>query len=375
MTRLTIEQIRAVRDQHSVVEVLARYGVTPPPRWNGASDFMVNCPCPNHDDRTPSCMIHPQTDRYYCFGCGAHGDVLQLVQDVEGIRSLADTVERLDGPITELSPRPVSHEPVEPVDRTSVGRVLDVNQAAWQELTSAGLAATGRRYLAGRGLDVTRLERRAGGPLAGYTPAQPDGLSSRLLAKGFTQDEIVDAGWAVERDDQLRDRFRRRVLLPVRGNDGAVRGVIGRDITGRAERRYVNTPSTVAFNKGSLLYSPLPITSPDCVVVCEGPLDAIAIAISRQDQLGLRAVAACGTALTDRQVSVVAALHAQQVQLCPDGDDAGRAAGERWAAQFTEHGVTTEPIQIAHGHDPVSLLRIGLDLHEPTQGVSRMIDF
>lgn len=374
MSRLTIEQIRAIRDQQSIVELLGRYGVTPPPRWNGASDFMVNCPCPNHDDRKPSCMIHPQTDRYYCFGCGAHGDVLQLVQDVEGIRSLGEVAERLSRqhPVTV-------REPIGPAvetrsGRTALERVLEVNDAAWHVLTSASASATARRYLASRGLDITPLEARAGQPLAGYTPAQPDGLSSRLVALGFTSVEVVDAGWAVERGNQLRDRFRRRVVLPVSDASGALRGVIARDITGLAQCRYINTPSTVAFRKGSLLYSPIPARPDEIVVVCEGPLDALAVALRSAEEPGLATVAPSGTALTREHVDSILALNPTKIMLCPDGDDAGRAAGARWTAQFSEIGVATTLLDIPPGHDPVSLLTIGVELSDPLKRCGRAIE-
>lgn len=94
---MTLDEILAVRDRHSITEVLQRFGVYPPSRWNGSSDYMINCPTPGHDDATPSCIVHPQTDRYFCFGCGAHGDVLQLVQDVRGTSPLHQVASFLDG--------------------------------------------------------------------------------------------------------------------------------------------------------------------------------------------------------------------------------------------------------------------------------------
>jgi hypothetical protein len=104
--RLTAAEIARVRAEHSIVGALARLGIGPPDRWDGTADYMISCPCPGHDDSTPSCIIHPRTDRWNCFGCGAHGDVLELVRQVEGVTSLHVIAEILD-----------SRRPLNPVAR------------------------------------------------------------------------------------------------------------------------------------------------------------------------------------------------------------------------------------------------------------------
>jgi DNA primase len=94
--RLSDIDIARVRAEHSIVDVLARFGIDPPTRWNGAADYMMSCPRPGHADSTPSCIVHPRTDRWHCFGCGAHADVLELVRQVEGVTSLSKIAEILD---------------------------------------------------------------------------------------------------------------------------------------------------------------------------------------------------------------------------------------------------------------------------------------
>ncbi len=371
---LSHADIARVRAAHPVVDVLGRLGINPPLRWDGASDFMISCPCPGHDDSTPSCIVHPQTDRWRCFGCGAHGDVLELVRRVEGVTSLRTAAEVLDSgrPVTPSNPS----ETIQPgaaerlatfserpdPNRTSYERVMAVNAAAWRYLSLPRLAQRGREYLHARGIDVTALEAATQEPAAGHTPFQPDGLVIHLRRHGFTDDEIVDAGWGARRDNQLTDRFRRRLIIPVRDQRGAVIGVYGRDVTGRAGQKYLNTAETAAFHKGSAVYRPA-VTRLDphaTVIVCEGSLDALAIAAHAAAAGKSRyyaPVSPSGTALTDTQAALVLTISPRPPLVCADGDEAGLAASEKWVHTLMAHGRETVVTVLPDGHDPASWLR------------------
>jgi DNA primase len=369
---LSRAEIDATRDRHPIVDVLALLGVEPPARWNGSSDFMVSCPYPAHRDSSPSCVIHPATDRYHCFGCGVHGDVLQLVRDVQGIGSLGGAIEFLDGGRAFPTPQPRPRNSLPPAQpRTSLGRVLDINAAAWDVLTEATAAAQARSYLARRGIDVAAVEHNIGCPLAGYTPAARAGLVDRLCEAGFTPNEVTDAGWAVDHDGLLADRFHRRIVLPIHDGEGRLLGVAARDVTGTARQKYLNTPRTVAFRKGSCLYVPIRPDEPGdaTLIVCEGTLDALAIAAhttTRHDAPPLLPVAPSGTALTDEQVQASLALGARRIVLCADGDPAGQAAAETWRSAFRAVGVDPRIVTLPDDHDPASWLHkhraSGLDI-------------
>jgi DNA primase len=352
--RLTIEEIRAIRDRHSIVDVLGRYGVAPPSRWNGASDFLVNCPEPNHDDSTPSCNVHPQTDTFYCFGCGAHGDVLQLVCDLEGVRSLTQAVRILEGGSEPFAPRAESRFvdlALETPQARSLERVLEINHAAWEELTDPAARTLAERYLASRGLNLDALEERYGPGLVGFSPPDPDGLSRRLLDLGYRPDEVIQAGWLVQRDGREFDRFRHRVLFPYRDETGGLRGVIGRDVTGRARAKYVNTPTGQHFRKGDLIYCPDRLSTPaPAIIVCEGPVDALAVA-SRLE-LDASVVSPCGTALTAAQANLISARRPSRIVLLPDGDAAGRAALTKWTSLFDGMDAVVVPCALDPGDDP-----------------------
>lgn len=369
--RLTPDEIASTRARHSIVDVLERAGAQAPGR--GSTDFMISCPRPEHEDATPSCAVHPATGTFYCFGCGARGDVFTLVTELTGMSSLARIAELLDsgGQITPAAgvfaaPRvaavPIGAAIDRPqLDRTPLNRVLEVNEEAWGLLTGPRSADRGRLYLARRSIDVWRLEAHVGQPLIGHTPADRGALSAHLRRRGFSSDEIVDAGWGLRRDDGMIDRLHGRALLPIRDDEARVLGVIGRDITDRAKQKYLNTARTIAFCKGSVLYRPTFALAADgaTVIVCEGPLDALAIASAAAQQRQastIVAVAPSGTALTAEQARQVLAISDRPPILCADGDDAGITASAKWARTFRSLGSATRTVTLPDGHDPASWL-------------------
>ncbi len=357
------------------MDVLGRLGINPPARWDGAADYMISCPTPGHRDSTPSCIVHPQTDRWHCFGCGAGGDVLELVRQVEGVSSLRTIADILHSgrplhpaalaqgtaPHVAAASAGSAAERPDP-NRTPYQRVMAANAAAWRYLSLPKLAQRGRAYLHSRGIDVTALETELRQPVAGHTPYQPDGLVTSLRSRGFTDDEIVDAGWGARRDGQLTDRFRRRLIIPVRDQHGRVIGVYGRDVTGTANQKYLNTADTVAFHKGSAVYRPtvFPLDPHATVIVCEGSLDALAIAGNAALAGKSRyyaPVSPSGTALTATQAALVLAISDRPPLVCADGDEAGLAAAEKWIRALMSHGRETIVTVLPDGHDPASWLR------------------
>jgi DNA primase len=358
-----------------IARIRAELGIGSPERWDGASDYMIGCPCPDHEDSTPSCIVHPRTDRWHCFGCGVHGDVLDLVSRTEGVTSLRNIVDTLDSGrplVTAARTGSGGGRPSQPAQvrgserpdptRTPWARVMAANGVAWRYVSQPTLAQRGRDYLLGRGIDVTALQAQTGAPVAGHTPYQPDGLVAHLRSGGFTDDEIVDAGWGARRGGELTDRFRRRVLIPVRDEQGRVLGVYGRDVTGAAKQKYLNTAETIAFHKGSVVYRPsvTPLEPHATVIVCEGSLDALAVA-ARAAEAGkstqFAPVCPSGTALTETQAQLILAVSGRPPLVCADGDDAGLAASEKWVRTFMAHGRETVVTILPNSHDPASWLR------------------
>jgi DNA primase len=356
-----------VRARHPLGAVARRTGLAMP----DAGRAMVCCPLPAHDDRQPSMHLDLDRDRYYCFGCGAHGDVIQWICDIEGVRT-GEAVAILDArrPIAGVHTgatnsrsylsRPDLDTP--DLERTPPERVRAAMQTAWRYYTFTSLHQRAVDYLTQeRQIDVAALEVEQARPVIGHTPSRADGLGRWLRAQGFTDDELVDASLSHRRrDGTIIDFFRDRVLLPVTDEEAHVTGIIGRATTRRAPK-YLNQALTHTYDKHLALYRPVTAAlDPDAnVIVVEGTLDALAIA-ARAASAGLSAkyapVSASGVRLSDEQVDAILNLHPKAPVLAADGDQAGRDANLEWAARIAlrhrESVVTTWP----EGHDPASWL-------------------
>lgn len=358
-----------LRARHRLADVARRSGI----EVGQSGRVLICCPVPAHHDTTPSARLDLDRDRYHCFGCGAHGDVIDWVRDVEGVDTAAAVaILESRGPInavfaTGTSPRGYQSRRLDPpqLDRTSAERVTQANQVAWDYYSYGALRERGLAYLASRGIDITALEAEVGAPVVGHTPSsrtRVDGLVSHLAARGFSDGELIDAGLATRlADGCVIDLFRDRVILPVRATTGATSGVLGRDITGQSRVKYLNPPTTATYRKSQALYRPTqPTLRPDgAVVVCEGPLDALAIA-ARAATAGVSdrfaPLAACGRVLSDHQIETILALHRRAPVLAADGDGPGRQANLDWARRMLAQGRESVITDWPEGYDPASWL-------------------
>lgn len=370
--------IDAARQRHSLAEVVARTGIE---CRRCSSPATVRCPFPTHGhfDRTPSLYLHLDTGLFFCFGCGVTGDVVEWVSRSEevGWREAIDILAS-GRPLTNAwasgaaSPHQSSGRMLDTngpgrlegpdLARTPTSRVFDALEAAWEYYTFSPLHDRGSAYLWGRGIDVGVLEARTGRREVGHTPARSDGLVMTLHARGFTTNELIDAGLAVRRRGaSVTDFYRKRVLIPVRDKDGRVCGFVGRNVGDDRWPKYKNPPRTAVYDKSINLYRPLlPPSDPrGHVVVVEGTLDAMAIAVasvqSGQDNQWCP-VTQSGKELSPGQLDYVAALHPNPPIIAFDGDEAGIQANQRLASAAAERGVQAVCITLPEGHDPTSWL-------------------
>lgn len=361
----------SIKARHRLADVARRSGLDVP----GSGRVMVCCPTPGHADSTPSMQLDLDRDRYRCFGCGCHGDVIDWVRDIEGVDTataieILDRRQPLNAVFTAQASRRITKtrnlEASQP-DRTPVSRVAAANQLAWQYYSSPALHQRAVAYLAERSIDAAALETELSAPVVGHTPSSKtriDGLTTFLTRKGFTEHELIDAGLATRLPDGcVIDFHRDRVILPVKGAAGAVIALLGRDTTGRSQHKYLNPPHTATYHKNHVLYRPSTPSLDDqaSTIVCEGPLDALAIA-AHAAAAGLSRyyapVAACGRALSDTQIDLILAVHPRAPVLAGDGDQPGRQANLDWAHRILAKGresvITTWP----ESHDPASWLTI-----------------
>ena len=314
--------------------------------------------CPFHDEKTPSFTVSPDKQFYHCFGCGAHGTALGFVMEYDHA-SFVEAVEDLAARAGLEVPREGgAAAPAQPHDELYVA-LERAGLFYRQSLSGEGRA---RDYLAGRGLSADIIQRFG----IGYAPARWDALIDRY---GTTEDErqvLLRAGLVIERQPDAErgkapgfyDRFRDRVMFPIRDTRGRSIGFGGRVLDG-SEPKYLNSPETELFHKGRELYGLFEARqatrSLQRLLVVEGYMDVVSL-----HQAGITyAVATLGTATTPEHLQRIFRL-VGEVVFCFDGDRAGRAAA--WRALENAVGEVKQGRQVRFlflpdGQDPDSLVQ------------------
>ena len=278
-------------------------------------------PCPFHAEKTPSFVVDPQRQSWHCFGaCAEGGDIFswvmrrQQVDFREALRVLADRAGvQLEAPTRASSEREER--------RRRLASLNDAASAFYQrQLAENPEAAPARNYVEERGIDAATSQAFG----LGYAGEEPDALLTYLTARGNKQAEVVAAGLAMENDRGAVDRFRGRLLFPIRDARGRSVGFGGRTLNDDGPK-YLNTAQTEIFDKSRLLYgldrARDAIRESDRIVIVEGYMDVIAAHQHGQ----LNTVASMGTALTEEQVQLIKPL-TRNVVLALDADAAGAAA-------------------------------------------------
>jgi DNA primase len=324
--------------------------------------------CPFHDEKSPSFNIRPVVGAWHCFGCGEGGDVISFVQKVEHL-TFAEAVERL---AAKLGMELRYEEGGPPRGAEGLGkrsRLIEAHRVASEfycaALVSLPEARAGRDFLRERGFDRMAAEKFG----VGFSPRGGEELTKHLRAKGFSDDEIV-AGGLAGRGRGLYDRFRGRLMWPIRDITGDVVGFGARRLfdDDRIEAKYLNSSETAIYKKSSVLYgldvAKKLIAKDRQAVVVEGYTDVMACHLAGVET----AVATCGTAFGVEHIKVLRRIMRDESDMAPakviftfDGDAAGqkaamRAFGEdqRWASQSF---VAVE----ASGKDPCELRQAGGD--------------
>ncbi len=275
--------------------------------------------CPFHTEKTPSFIVYPD-GHYHCFGCGASGDVFTFVMRTENLefREALKLLAERAGVVLESRPQAVAEDKARP-------RLRELMAAATQYYHNLLLRSTeaqaARQYVAHRGLTAPTVE----GWQLGYALESWDAASNYLLGRGYSLDDLIAAGLVVERQGGgYYDRFRHRLLFPIRDAKGNVTG-FGARALGDEQPKYLNSPQTLLFDKSATLYgiehAQEAIRRRDQVIIVEGYMDVLI-----PHQMGIsNVVASLGTALTDRQVRLLKKL-SKNIILALDADAAGEEA-------------------------------------------------
>ena len=310
--------------------------------------------CPFHAERTPSFFVSPERQSWHCFGaCGTGGDILSFVMKKENLEfgeALRLLAERAGVTLAERRPE----------EEAERNRLREANEAAasfyHRALLSSEAGQTAKHYLEERGQDLKTIQDFQ----LGYSPSGWDSLCQHLRERGYRDEELVAAGLAVEGERGLRDLFHQRIMFPITDMRGRVVGFGGRSlpIEGQeeAQPKYLNTPQTAGFDKGSLLYAldkaKEEIRRQGLAVIVEGYTDAIAA-----HQHGFpNVVASMGTALTERQVRLLKRF-SRDVVLALDADTAGQEATLRAVEYQDILGRDIRVVILPEGRDPDEVIR------------------
>ncbi|MDR1734298.1 MAG: DNA primase [Oscillospiraceae bacterium] len=313
--------------------------------------------CPFHNERSPS--FHVWEDHFYCFGCQAGGDAISYIMKKENL-GYVDAIEELAGRYGLTVPKEGQEDAL---SRLRL-RILSANRAA-ARFFHAQLriqAPDGRQYWNAEnpGYQYWKKRRLSDEIIVhfglGYAPAGWDALRSHLLGEGFSLEELVAANLVIkhERDGRISyyDAFRNRVMVPILDLRGNVIAFGGR-VLDDSKPKYVNTSDTPVYRKGNDLFALNFAKNGKTkkLILCEGYMDAIALHAHGFTQ----AVACLGTALTDRQASLLSR-YAEEITLCYDADEAGRNAAKKALAVLEKTQIKTRVIQLDGGKDPDEIL-------------------
>jgi DNA primase len=310
---------------------------------------------PFKTEKTPSFTVNDEKGFYHCFASGEHGDVFTFLMKVEGL-SFPEAVERLAAQAGLPMPTASPMEAEKFRRQTSLFDCLKVAAEWYQAQLKTDAAGFARQYAVKRGLKPATVAAFA----LGFAPQSRAALKEAMLARKFTEQQLLEAGLLIKPEDGTAtyDRFRNRLMFPIRDRQGRVVAFGGRALDD-AKAKYLNSPETALFHKGHLLYNldkaRKAAQETKRVIVVEGYMDVIALA-----QAGFPdAVAPLGTALTEQQIVELWRL-ADEPVLCFDGDSAGRKAAAR-AVERVLPGLTPgKSLMFAwlpESEDPDSLVR------------------
>lgn len=340
--------------------------------------------CPFHTEKTPSFIVFPDTQTWRCFGCGQGGDIFTFTEKIENL-IFADALRMLAQKAgVELEPLG-RQDTVDKETGERLRRLLsDVATLFYNQLLDAPYAAHARDYIGGRGFSWETIETFQ----LGYAPESWDATMQELMGQGYEQQDLIDAGMLVVREEtgNVYDRFRNRLMIPIRDVRGQVVGFGARALSPNDVPKYLNTPQSVLFDKSRLLFGlshvRRAIRDTETAVIAEGYMD-----VMQAYQAGFaNVVAQMGTALTEPQLRLLSR-YARRLILALDPDTAGQLATERGRdvvvrvseeaadaakADAAGKGTLGEAVEdhhavISHEFDPFGMLRhearIGFELN------------
>lgn len=353
-----MDQVDEVKSKVDIVEVISAYI---PLKKAGRN---LSGLCPFHGEKTPSFMVSPERQVFKCFGCGEGGDVISFLEKIEGWEfreALEELAKRAGVKLKSFAGKGESKQKE---------KILEINKVAAKFFSYVLLkhksGEVAREYLRGRGIHQDIWVKFG----LGYAPDSWDKTLSVLKKKGFSNSDVAASGLVVSRqgsDGGYYDRFRGRLMFPIFDTRGNVVGFSGRVIVGdEKSAKYVNSPETPVFSKGSVLFGYFQtkdfIREKNEVILVEGEFDMLSLF-----QAGFKnVVASKGTALTENQVKLLGR-SAETVVLCFDSDFAGDKAARRGIEMLDGAGMLVRVIRLGSFGDPDEFV------HKDTDGFKKAL--
>lgn len=337
MARLPESFLDNIRVSNDIVSVMSSYVDIK----RAGRDYA--CVCPFHADKNPSCHIYTDTQSFYCFGCGAGGDVITFIRLIERY----DYIES----VRFLAQRAGIAMPEDDINDEGVNRrtrLLEMNREAARFFRDMLLSPEGKEgldYIISRGLSPNTVKRYG----LGYAPNEWHRLHYHLKSKGYTEDEMISGALLSRNNNKYYDKFRHRVMFPIIDRRGNVIAFGGRALDKDAQAKYLNSDETPVFQKRENIFSLnfAKNTKESCFILCEGYMDVISL-----NQAGFdNAVATLGTAITPQQANLIKH-YTKEVVISYDSDEAGQKATVKAINLLSEAGVLTRVLHIPDAKDP-----------------------
>ena len=341
------EIVDEIRERSDIVEVISECGV---PLRPAGKDYKANCPF--HEEKTPSFSVSPQKQIFYCFGCQTGGNVISFVQKREG-KSFVESVEWLAGRLGMALPS--QDAKAEQASRKRRG-LQDLNRFATQyfhqQLLTRFVGGPALAYLKSRGVNDETIQQSQ----LGYTTPGRRDLVKAATEAGFSIQQLVDAGLIKNDDQGPVDRFRGRIIFPILDERGIPVGFGGRALAHDLLPKYLNSPTTVLYDKSKTLYNLYQarqeIQKTGRALLVEGYLDALILC-----QAGIKnVVASLGTSLSASHASLLKRF-SEQVVIVYDGDDAGVQATLRGLHLLLKGALRVRIALLPPDQDPDSFVR------------------
>ena len=335
--------LQELRDNNDIISVAQSYVEL---KHSGST---YSCRCPFHTEKTPSCHFYPQTQSFYCFGCGAGGDVVNFIRMIESL----DYIEA----VRFLAQRAGMPMPEDANDQSAQKRrrLYEMNREAGKYFFKKLFSPEGKAgldYLRNRGLSLETIKRFG----LGFAEDDYHKLHLYMRGLGFSDFELADGALLAQNNNKVYDKFRNRVMFPIVDLRGNIVAFGGRTLSeDKKTPKYLNSDETMVFKKRGMLFALnyAKNSKADYFILCEGYMDVISMHQAGFDS----AVASLGTSFTSEQANLISRMGKKEVILSYDSDEAGQKAASRGINLFAEAGVNARVLKMEGAKDPDEFIK------------------